>query len=223
LVGLGLGGRRYQVVFLVEDNATACAGTSDHDQRNTHDPSPKDERSKHERKMSDFDDTIGAPSDPQLADLATCQEALAEARQESEQHRDALLRARADLENMRKRMAREIDKAQKYGIGRFTEALLPVKDSLELALAAAEQSADDGSLTKGIEIALGEFDRVLREFGVETVDPQGEPFDPERHEAVGVEEPAELPANTVCRVQQKGYLLNGRLVRPARVIVSKSS
>jgi molecular chaperone GrpE len=142
--------------------------------------------------MSDFDDTIGAPLDPQLSDLAT-------------------------------RMAREIDKAHKYGIGRFAEALLPVKDSLELALAAAEQSADDDSLTKGIEIALGEFDRVLREFGVETVDPQGEPFDPERHEAVGVEEPAELPANTVCRVQQKGYLLNGRLVRPARVIVSKSS
>ena len=69
--------------------------------------------------MSDSDDTIGEPPDPQLAELATCQEALAEARQESEQHRDALLRARADLENMRKRMAREIDKAHKYGIGRF--------------------------------------------------------------------------------------------------------
>ena len=156
------------------------------------------------------------------ADLELCERALAAARRESEERWQSLLRVRADLENVRKRTEREKAEAHRYATGRLIEALLPVKDSLELGLAAGEAAADAAGLRQGMRLTLEKLESVLAEFGVETVDPHGEPFDPQRHEAIGVEPAGELPANAVSRVHQKGYLLHGRLLRPAAVTVAQA-
>jgi len=152
----------------------------------------------------------------------TLAEQLAAAQKEAEQHLDSLLRARADLDNVRKRVAREIEDVRQHANGRLIDGLLPLRDNLERALNAAGEHADADALRTGIELAVRDFDKVLRDFGVETIDPpQGTPFDPEQHEALGVETQTELAPNTVSQLVQKGYRLNGRLIRPAQVMVSK--
>lgn len=170
--------------------------------------------------MSDYIEP-DSPSDDQPAMLAACQQALEACAEESEHRLQELLRARADLENERKRTAREIEKTYKYAVSRLLEALLPVKDSLELGLEAAAGETDAESLRQGMQLTLGKFETVLSQFGVEPIDPQGQPFDPQRHEAMTMAPAVELPPNSVAKVHQKGYLLNGRLIRPARVTVSK--
>lgn len=152
--------------------------------------------------------------------LADCEKALDASRQESEERWDALLRAQAQLENERKRAIREIEKTHKFAVGRLLEALLPVKDSLELGLGAADSSSDPHSMRQGMQLTLEKLDAVLADFGVEAIDPLGQPFNPEFHEAMNMEPVGDLPPNTVSQVHQKGYLLNGRVVRPARVTVS---
>ena len=152
---------------------------------------------------------------------ADCLQALAACRQESEERLQALLQARAELDNQAKRAARELEKTRKYAVGELVEALLPVQDSLELGLAAARPGVDVETLRQGVALTLETLRGVLAKFGVEVVDPKGEPFDPERHEAMSVVPATGLPANTVAEVHQKGYLLNGRLIRPARVVVTK--
>ena len=164
------------------------------------------------------DSNEGAPGGVPKA-LAECEALLDATRQESAERWEALVRARAELENERKRAAREIEKAHKFGVTQLLIALLPVKDSLELGLESS--SGDPEALRHGMQLTLDELEKVLSDFGVETVDPAGEPFDPQYHEAVGMDAVEDLPPNTVSRVQQKGYLLNGRLVRPARVMVSR--
>ena len=161
-----------------------------------------------------------SPTEQLRAELADCEQALDAATQESGERWDALLRVRAELDNERKRAAREIEKTHKFAIGRLIEALLPVMDSLELGLAAAHSSSDPQSLQHGMRLTLEKFGAVLADFGVETIDPQDQPFDPAYHEAMNTEPVEDLPPNSVSRVHQKGYLLNGRVVRPARVTVS---
>lgn len=156
----------------------------------------------------------------QLEDDGDCGQALAACREESEERLQALLRARADLDNQAKRAARELEKAHKYAVSGLVEALLPVQDSLELGLAAARPGAEVDTLREGMGLTLDKLQAVLEKFGVEAIDPKGEPFDPEWHEAMSMTPVAALPANSVAEVQQKGYLLNGRLIRPARVTVS---
>ena len=149
---------------------------------------------------------------------------LEEARHKAEEHWNELLRARAELENQRRRYERELEKTRKYALEKFTQELLPVKDSLEMGLAAARaESADVATLREGTELILKMFNEVAARFGIETVDPQGKPFNPEHHQAVSTQENDEMPANTVLVVIRKGYLLNGRLLRPAMVVVSKPS
>jgi molecular chaperone GrpE len=153
--------------------------------------------------------------------LTDCQQALQATRQESADRWDALLRAQAELDNERKRAAREIEKAHKFAVDQLLLALLPVKDSLELGLITAGHSPNPQSLRHGMQLTLEQLGAVLADFGVESIDPQGQPFNPEYHEAVNMEPVADMPPNTVYQVQQKGYLLNGRVVRPARVTVSR--
>ncbi len=160
--------------------------------------------------------------DDEVATLESCQQALAQCQQESAQHREALLRARADLDNQAKRNARELEKTHKYAVAKLLEALLPVKDSLELGLAALDPQTDVESIREGMTLTLEKLDSVLCEFGVETLDPQGQPFNPEQHEAMSVVVLPELPPNFVAQVHQKGYQLHGRVIRPARVTVSKA-
>ncbi len=129
------------------------------------------------------------------------------------------LRAAAELENVRKRAARDVENAHKFALERFATELLAVLDSLEAGVAAGED-ADVETLLKGKEATLKQLVTILQRFGVEEVDPHGEPFDPTLHEAMTVQPSADVEPGSVVTVFQKGYALNGRLLRPARVVVA---
>ncbi len=129
------------------------------------------------------------------------------------------LRAAAELENVRKRAARDVENAHKFALERFAVELLAVRDSLEMGLAAGED-ADVESLRQGKEATLKQLVTIMERFGVEELDPQGEPFDPGLHEAMTMQQSAEVEPGSVLTVFQKGYALNGRLLRPARVVVA---
>ncbi|MCP4042766.1 MAG: nucleotide exchange factor GrpE [Gammaproteobacteria bacterium] len=147
---------------------------------------------------------------------------LEEARNQADKHKNGLLRARAELDNLRKRTARDIENAHKYGIERLVTEMLPVRDSMELGVAAAsEEGADIHKVQEGIELTLKMLIASMDKLGVEEVNPQGEKFDPELHQAMNVQEVEGAEPGSVVIVYQKGYLLNQRLVRPAMVIVAK--
>jgi molecular chaperone GrpE len=148
---------------------------------------------------------------------------LAAARARADETWDQLLRARAETENLRRRQAAELEKAHKYALDSFVRELLQVQDSLELGLGAAlEAGADIDKLREGSALTLKLLGDTMAKFGVESVVPEGEAFNPELHQAMSMEVRADLPPNTVTRVMQKGYTLNGRLVRPALVMVSRA-
>lgn len=149
------------------------------------------------------------------------EERLGEALAKAEQNWNAYLRAAAELENTRKRAARELDGARQYGVERLAASLLPVVDSLELGLGAAGQ-ADAASFAEGQRATLKLLLKALEAAGVSGIDPAGEAFDPERHEAVTIRPAGDAKPGAVLEVLQKGYILNGRLLRPARVIVAAS-
>jgi len=153
---------------------------------------------------------------PEAADPAG---ALADAEARAERHRGDFLRAIAELENVRKRSAREVDAARQFGVERFAADLLPVADTLDLALLSAAK-ADAATLAQGQEATLRLLYKAFERAGLVVVDPAGEPFDPAQHEAMAMQPAADRPPHTVLQVVQKGWLLNGRLLRPARVIVS---
>jgi len=145
--------------------------------------------------------------------------AFEELQSKADDNWDRYLRAAAETENVRKRAARDVEHARRYALESFGKELLAVKDSLELGLAAAE-SADAASLLAGSEATLKLLATTLERFGVSEVDPEGEPFDPELHEAMTMQPSADAEPGSVLTVVQKGYTLNGRLLRPARVIVA---
>jgi len=146
---------------------------------------------------------------------------LEDARAKADENWDQLLRTRAEMENLKRRQAMELEKAHKFALDGFVRELLAVRDSLELGHdAALDEDADIAKLREGTELTLKLLTDVMGKFGVEQIDPQGEPFNPEYHQAMTMQPKEDLPPNTVVTVVQKGYLLNGRLVRPAMVIVS---
>lgn len=146
---------------------------------------------------------------------------LEDARAKVDQTHDQLLRLRAEMENMQRRHAKELENAHKFALDSFVKELLLVRDSLELGYAAAvEPDADVVKLREGTELTLKQLGDVMGKFGVERVNPEGEPFDPAFHQAMSVQPRTDVPPNTVTTVIQSGYLLNGRLMRPALVMVS---
>ncbi len=148
---------------------------------------------------------------------------LRAARAKADEHYDRLARARAEIENLKRRHTQELEKAHKYALDKFVKELLGVWDSLELGHAAAlDEKADVAKLREGTELTLKMLTDVMGKFGVEQIDPIGQPFDPEYHQAMATVPRDDVPPNTVVDVIQKGYVLNGRLVRPALVAVSKS-
>jgi molecular chaperone GrpE len=157
----------------------------------------------------------------QLVELERLQRSLADAEERAKSHWEQYLRALAELDNVRKRAARDIEAGNRYGLEKFAAELLPVKDTLELAVQNAARG-DATSLKEGQEATLQLLSRALERLGVTPIDPQGQPFDPERHEAMMAQESKEAPANSVLQVVQPGYELNGRLLRPARVIVARA-
>ncbi len=158
----------------------------------------------------------------QVADIATLQGELEEARARADDYWNRLLRMQAEMENLRKRNARELEQAHKYAVERMATELLAVKDSLELGVEAAGSETDIGKLREGTELTLRMLNRAMEKFSIEEIDPQRQPFDPARHQAMTLQESRELPPNTVVSVMQKGYAIGERLLRPAMVIVSKA-
>lgn len=174
----------------------------------------------------------GAPEDESAAGEAGASSTAAEqedlaaelerTRAETEEYRDQALRAKAELENVRKRAERDVEAARKFALEKFATELLGVRDSLEMGLQAADQ--DTGTIDKlkeGMELTERMLNQAMSKFGIEPMDPGGEAFDPTYHEAVSTQETDEHEPNTVLSVMQKGYLLNGRVLRPAMVVVSK--
>ena len=154
-------------------------------------------------------------------DPQTLHAELEETRARAEENYERLLRLQAEMDNLRKRTARELENAHKYGLEKFIAELLPVRDSMEMGVRAArEEGAEIGKIREGMELTLKMLDTVLEKFGVEEIDPQGQRFDPEWHQAMSTQPAPEVEPNTVLTVVQKGYRLNDRLVRPALVIVS---
>jgi molecular chaperone GrpE len=135
---------------------------------------------------------------------------------------DAALRAQADAMNMQRRSEQEIEKARKFALERFCGDLLSVVDNLERALESAGDDQGIASLLEGIELTRKGLMDVLVKYGVESVDPMGEPFDPETAQAMSMVEQPDAEPNSVIAVMQKGYTLNGRLLRPAMVMVAKA-
>ncbi|MCH7671119.1 MAG: nucleotide exchange factor GrpE [Proteobacteria bacterium] len=153
----------------------------------------------------------------------------------SENAKDDLLRVQAEMQNLRRRTQQDVEKAHKYGQEKFAIELLGVVDNLERALAAdgANDESDEGASTvnegekikaiyEGVELTLKSFADCFSKFSIEVVEPHGEPFDPELHQAMSIQENAEVEPNTVIAVMQKGYTLHGRVIRPAMVIVAKA-
>jgi molecular chaperone GrpE len=163
-----------------------------------------------------------AAAESSLNGDATPEAALAAAEAKATENRNNYLRAVAEMENYRKRMDRELDNARKYAVERFAQELVTVGDSLEAGIAAG--AANPGpALLEGAQATLKQLHQAFEKAGIKLIDPAGQPFDPNWHEAMVAQEAPDKPANTVLAVIQKGYSLNGRLLRPARVIVSKSS
>jgi molecular chaperone GrpE len=148
-------------------------------------------------------------------------EAVAAAQAKAQENWNSYMRAVAELDNYRKRAEREVDQARKYAIERFAQELLPVGDALEAGMRSG--AANPTALLEGAQATLKELNRAFDKAGIKIIDPTGQPFDPNWHEAMVAQESREVPPNTVLSVIQKGYSLNGRLLRPARVIVSKAA
>lgn len=148
---------------------------------------------------------------------------LAQAEEKIAQHKDQLLRVQAEMENLKRRHTQALEKAHKYALDKFVGDLLGVWDSLELGLQAAEhEQADVTKLREGTALTLKMLTDAMQKSGVEQHDPQGEAFNPEHHQAMSMQPRDDVEPNTVISVMQKGYSLNGRLVRPAMVMVAQA-
>jgi molecular chaperone GrpE len=172
--------------------------------------------------LDEEQDSAESAAEDQVTGQATAtpgDDDLAALQAKAEENWERFLRVSAELENVRKRAARDIENAHKYAIERFSTDLLAVRDSLELALLAGDE-ADVGSFREGTETTLRLLTSVMQRFGIEELDPLGEPFDPERHEAMTMQPSADAEPGSILTVFQKGYALNGRLLRPARVVVA---
>ena len=148
---------------------------------------------------------------------------LEDARGKADEHWDQVVRMQAEMDNLRKRSERDLANAHKFALERFANELLPVKDSLEMGLAAfVGENADPQKLKEGVELTLQMLTAAMEKSDIQEVNPENESFDPDFHQAMSMQERDDVEPNTVVTVVQKGYLLNDRLIRPAMVIVSKA-
>ena len=155
-------------------------------------------------------------------DAAAQQAALESAKEEIDQLKDQALRSQAEVENIRRRAARDMESARKFALERFAKDLLPALDGLQKSAESAAAATDVKAVADGVALSLKLLLDTLKKNGVEQVDPLGEPFDPARSEAMAMVENPDAEPNSVMEVMQRGYLLNGRLLRAAKVIVAKA-
>lgn len=148
---------------------------------------------------------------------------LAAAEQKAQENWDKALRAQAEMENLRRRTQKDLEDAHKFALTGFAKALLPVLDSLELGLQAASGDSEEvKKFREGSELTIKQFEAAFAKFNIETLDPAGQPFNADQHQAMVMQEAANVAPNTIVNVFQKGYILNGRLLRPAMVVVAKA-
>ncbi len=155
------------------------------------------------------------------AEIAALHAELEVAKQTIEGQKDSVVRAAAEVENIRRRAAQDVEKAHKFALEKFANELLPVVDNLHRAIEFADHENETlKPILEGIDMTAKGFIEALAKFGVEVVDPQGETFNPELHQAMSMQPSSDVAPNTVIAVMQKGFTLNGRLLRPAMVMVS---
>lgn len=187
-------------------------GESDSHQTEAVDNAPVAEGDEEGSAIVEGDAAVPAGEDAGVTELAA----------ELEAAKDAALRAQADAINVQRRAEQEIEKARKFALERFCGDLLSVVDNLERALDSSGDEQGSAALAEGVELTRKGFMDVLAKYGVEAVDPTGEPFDPETAQAMSMVEQPDAEPNSVVAVMQKGYVLNGRLLRPAMVMVAKA-
>lgn len=178
---------------------------------------PEDSQAAAEETAQEQDVEVAAEGGSDL------EQALEEAREQAQNAKDDLLRVQAEMQNLRRRTEQDIEKAHKFGQEKLSIELLAVMDNLERSLEAASNSEDEAikAIREGVDLTLKGFSDCFTKFNIEVVDPLGEPFDPQLHQAMSIQENTESEPNTVIAVMQKGYTLHGRVIRPAMVMVSK--
>ena len=194
----------------------------------------EEEKSTEDQKSESIDDDL-VKDDPQSENIESEEslekseeevavDPLSELEVQLEEMRDQVLRHQAEVQNVKRRAEQDVEKARKYALERFCNELLPVVDSLEMAILSEPPDQEDSeSILKGVKLTLKMFVDTLAKFNLEQLNPEGEPFDPKLHQAVSMVENNEVEPNTVLSVMQRGYILSGRLIRPAMVVVSKAS
>ena len=198
----------------------------------TQTPDQESEIEKPEDSQAAEQDTTQETNEEQGAQLDTqddpeegseSEQALDAALEQAQNAKDDLLRVQAEMQNLRRRTEQDIEKAHKYGQDKLCIELLAVMDNLERAQEAASNSEDEAikAIREGVDLTVKGFADCFKKFNIETVDPLGEPFDPQLHQAMSMQENTESEPNTVIAVMQKGYTLHGRVLRPAMVMVSK--
>ena len=182
----------------------------------------KQDQNNHEADLPETDEL--ELQDSEAESVSETDDELTKLQEELAAAKDQSLRTQAEMQNLRRRSERDVENAHKYALEKFVGELLPVVDNLERALQAIDQDNEAmKALTEGVELTLKNFQDVLVRYKIEPIEPKGQPFDPEFHQAMSMlEMPDEVP-NTVVDVFQKGYTLNGRLVRPAMVVVAKAA
>ena len=177
-------------------------------------------------KPDELEETMNASVDENNAEQDPLEQAaakLAECEETTQCAKDDLLRVLAEMQNVRRRADLDVEKAHRYGQEKFSIELLAVVDNLERSLEVASNNEDETvkAIYEGVNLTLKSFLDCFTKFNIEAVDPLGEPFDPQLHQAMSIQENAECEPNTVIAVIQKGYTLHGRVIRPAMVMVSK--
>ncbi|MEZ8148259.1 nucleotide exchange factor GrpE [Enterovibrio norvegicus] len=184
----------------------------------------QEEELQNDAAASQDDNALDAETDAMISRITELEAALEASEATVKEQQDSVLRARADVENIRRRTEQEIDKARKFALERFANELLPVIDNMERALEMADKENETlKPMLEGVELTLKTMKDSVAKFGLVELNPEGEAFNPEFHQAMSIQESAEHAPNTVMLVMQKGYALNGRVVRPAMVMVSKAA
>ena len=189
------------------------------------DDNQEQELERQEKIDDEFDAEVAAENSENMeskeVDVEFLQVQLEKSQEQSKVSLDKVVRAQAEMENLRKRAARDVENAHKYALEKFTNELLPIMDSLELGLSASVKAKNLDDLCKGMELTLEMFNTVMEKFGITMIEPKGEKFNPELHDAVSMQETNDSNSGIIIEVMQKGYTLNGRLIRPAMVVVAK--
>jgi molecular chaperone GrpE len=169
-----------------------------------------------------IEETVGAETETESTSEAVAEESVEALQAKVDEHWNELLRTKAEMENLRRRHTRDLENAHKHALDKFIAELLPIADSMELGLKAAEgEQATMDAVKEGLEMTIKMFMGSIGKFGLEQVDPEGQAFDPELHQAMSMQPVEGVEPNQVVTVVQKGYQFNGRLLRPAMVVVSQ--